>query len=189
MTRAALLKAALVSCCAGALFAAVAYWLLTPAPRGMRQLSGGPAQLSAFVDESGATVTLDMFRGKVVVFNLWAAWCAPCVQEMPSLDRLVDRLPQDTFAVVTVSQDKTGAQAAKPAFERLNLKNLKLYLEPARALTSEIGARGLPTTVIFGPGGEPLSFREGAAEWDSDEMVAFIRRLAPRAETSPSRSE
>lgn len=161
-------------------FAAAAWWTLAPPSKGRLQPLDfrSPAQLPSFVDEAGASVSLEHFRGKTVVFNLWAAWCGPCIDEMPSLDRLAQRLPQDRFAVVAVSQDRSGAAAAKPVFDRLKLTRLKLYLDPERRLGAHVGVRGMPTTLIFGPDGVPLSFREGAAVWDSDEMVERIRALA-----------
>lgn len=172
-------RKALMAALAGAgLFAVAAYLAVPDIPRGVRSLSGDPAKLSAFTDESGAPVSIETFRGKVLVLNLWAAWCAPCRQEMPSLDRLATRMPSDSFAIIAVSQDKDGAAAAKPAFERMNLRTLKLYLDPSRALTHEIGARGLPTTIIFGPEGEPLSYREGIAEWDSQDFVRYLESLS-----------
>jgi thiol-disulfide isomerase/thioredoxin len=123
-------------------------------------------------------VRLHRFRGKVVVLNLWAAWCAPCIEEMPSLDRLAARLPAADFAVIAVSQDKTGAAAAGPAFRRLDLASLKLHLDPERKLSAELGVRGMPTTVIFDAEGRAVSYREGAAVWDSDKMVSYLLSLA-----------
>ncbi|MBI5320033.1 TlpA disulfide reductase family protein [Bradyrhizobium sp.] len=172
------LAAALV---AAGIFAVLAYLATPGVPRGVRNLSGGPAKLSAFADENGASVSIEAFRGKVLVLNLWAAWCVPCIQEMPSLDRLAARMPAESFAIVAVNQDKGSEATARHAFKRMNLQTLKLYLDPSRALSREIGTRGMPTTVIFGPLGEPLSYREGAAEWDSEDFVRYLESLSPRA--------
>jgi thiol-disulfide isomerase/thioredoxin len=173
-------KAAAASLVVAAALAVVAFRIAPPGrAHGVQFLpSGTPAQLSSFIDESGAAVNVESYRGKVLILNLWAAWCVPCLQEMPSLDRLAERLPENEFAVVAVTHDKIGDTAAKRAFDRLGLHRLKLYLDPEGNLSREIGARGMPTTLILGANGAPLSFREGEATWDSDEMIDYLKALA-----------
>jgi hypothetical protein len=100
---------------------------------------------------------------------------------MPSLDRLAARLPEKDFAVVAVTKDPVGDSPSKRAFAAMKLARLKLYLEPDGALEREIGARGYPTTLILGANGAPLALREGAANWDSKEMIAKLDKLAERS--------
>jgi thiol-disulfide isomerase/thioredoxin len=145
--------------------------------------SSGPAKLSAFVDAAGAPVSIEAFRGKTVILNLWAPWCVPCLTEMPSLDRLAARLPENRFAIVAVTKDPVGPSPSRETFERMGLKRLQLYLDPEGKLATEVGARGFPTTVILGPDGAPLAWREGAADWDSDAMVARLERLGARSKS------
>jgi thiol-disulfide isomerase/thioredoxin len=165
---------------AAVLFAAMA-WRLSDRDRTRLQSisSHEPARLSSIIDVSGAPVATEAFRGKVLVLNLWAAWCVPCIKEMPSLDRLAGRLPPERFAVIAVNEDSGGGDVARRTFEALALHHLALYLDPAGRLKTEIGARGMPTTLILGADGIPLSFREGATVWDSDEMVAYLLALSP----------
>jgi thiol-disulfide isomerase/thioredoxin len=153
---------------------------------GLVELHGQrPAELGAVLTERGAPEPIDAFRGKTVILNLWAPWCAPCLQEMPSLDRLAGRLPAADFAVVVVTKDPVGDSASKRTFDRMGLKRLKLYLDPEGKLAAAVEARGLPTTLILDRDGAPLAYREGAAEWDSDAMVARLEALAQR----PARPE
>ncbi len=153
----------------------------TPADAGFVELhQGEPAKLSPFLDAAGRPVRIEDFRGRTVVLNLWAPWCVPCLQEMPSLDRLAARLPKD-FAVVAVTKDPVGASPSKQTFERMGLKRLALYLDPEGKLGPEIGARGFPTTLILGPDGVPVAYREGAADWDIDAMVAKLEGFALRS--------
>ena len=143
-------------------------------------LNREPARLSPVFDEAGKAVPIESFRGKTVILNLWAPWCAPCLREMPSLDRLAARLPAKDFAVVPVTKDPIGPSPSKALFDKMALKRLRLYLDPDGRLGPEVGARGYPTTLIVGANGAPLAFREGAADWDSDAMVAKLDALAAR---------
>jgi len=145
-------------------------------------LNKDPVALSPFVDETGKASSVEDFRGKVLVLNLWAPWCVPCLKEMPSLDRLAARLPANDFALVAVTKDPVGDSPSKRTFEAMKLTRLKLYLDPKGSLEHEIGSRGYPTTLILGPDGAPLALREGAANWDSDEMVAKLERLRGRSQ-------
>ena len=106
----------------------------------------------------------------------------PCLEEMPSLDRLAARLPAKDFAVVAVTKDPIGPSPSKTLFDKLALKRLRLYLDPDGRLGPEVGARGYPTTLIVGANGAPLAFREGAADWDSDAMIAKLDELAARGQ-------
>lgn len=146
-----------------------------------------PAKLSPFLDERGAEVSVDSFRGKVLILNLWAPWCLPCLQEMPALDRLAARLPEARFAVAAVTRDAVGDTPSKHAFDAMGLSHLKLYLDPKGRLQEEVGARGFPTSVILGPNGIPVAWREGAADWDSPEMIARLERFAAPSPSSAAR--
>jgi thiol-disulfide isomerase/thioredoxin len=141
----------------------------------------GPAKLSPFVDAGGNPVKIESFRGKVVILNLWAPWCLPCLQEMPALDRLAGRLSDKDFAVVAVTKDPVGDTPSRRMFDTMGLSRLKLYLDPKGALAPDVGARGFPTTLILGANGAPLAYREGEANWDSDAMVAKLDELAERS--------
>ena len=81
-----------------------------------------------------------------------------------------------------MSRDGPGDTAAGRAFSRLGLTHLKFYRDLSGKLSAEIGARGLPTTLILAPDGAPVAYREGSADWDSDEMVAYLLRVCyPRS--------
>jgi thiol-disulfide isomerase/thioredoxin len=140
-----------------------------------------PAMLAPFLDEREAEVSLESYRGKVLILNLWAPWCAPCLQEMPALDRLAARLPEARFAVAAVTKDPVGDTPSKRAFDAMGLSRLRLYLDPKGLLQGEVAARGFPTTVIIGPDGVPVAYREGAADWDSPEMIARLEKFAAPA--------
>jgi thiol-disulfide isomerase/thioredoxin len=136
-----------------------------------------PAPQTPFSDESGRVLTLADFRGQVVLLNLWATWCGPCVEEMPSLDRLQAELGGDSFAVLALSQDRQGAAVVKPFFDKLGLTRLPVFIDAKGTLTRDLGARGLPTSFVLDRDGRLVGRLEGAAAWDAPEWVDHLRRI------------
>lgn len=134
-----------------------------------------PAPDVEFASRAGAPIRLADFRGRVVLVNLWATWCGPCVHEMPSLDRLQARLGGD-LVILAVSEDRSGARAVDPFLARLAPKALTAYLDPKNALTRAFAAQGLPTSILLDRDGRILGRLEGAADWDSPEMIALLQR-------------
>ncbi len=132
----------------------------------------------AFADGAGAPLTLEAFRGKVVLVNLWATWCPPCVKEMPSLDRLQARLGGPDFEVVAISQDKGGVALPAAFLSREGLESLTVYLDPRATAVPALRAPGLPTSVLIDRDGREIARLVGPAEWDSDAMVAALRAAA-----------
>jgi thiol-disulfide isomerase/thioredoxin len=149
-----------------------------PPPKGIESLRANlPAPITQFIDLTGNAVTLDSFRGKTVILNVWATWCVPCIKEMPSLDRLSEKLDHHRAMVVIVSQDRGGVAIAKPFLDRLGVKNLSAYADPSGKLSRSLSIRGLPTTFIVTPSGLLVARSEGALEWDSEEVVNYIIQL------------
>ena len=130
----------------------------------------------------GQQTTLAAFQGRVVLLNFWATWCAPCIREMPSLDRLQAELKGEGLEVVAVSEDFAGLDLVGPFFERLKLENLAIYLDSDNALGKEFGIAGLPTTLLIDRAGRVVGGLEGPAEWDSDEAIALIRHYLQEPE-------
>ncbi len=127
-----------------------------------------------FVDATGAPKSLKDFRGKTVLLNLWATWCAPCREEMPSLDRLQQELGSDTFEVVALAVDRTGLEAARKFLEGINVKSLKLYADPTTRSGSALKAIGMPTTILIDAEGREIGRLPGPAAWDSEQAKALI---------------
>jgi thiol-disulfide isomerase/thioredoxin len=150
-------------------------------PKGFEQLQDRfLAPKTPFGDEYGTSTTIDAFKGKIVILNFWATWCAPCIKEMPSLERLAARLSAEKFAVIAVSQDKGGASIAKPFLDRIGVRSLPLYVDPNGRLSRDLSVRGLPTTVVIAGDGTVVGKLEGAAEWDANDVVAYLISLFDR---------
>ncbi len=128
-----------------------------------------------FQDANGTEKTLSDWRGKVVLVNLWATWCAPCRKEMPALDRLQKELGSSKFEVVAISIDRTGLAGARKFLAETGVKNLALYADPTTKLSSVLKAVGLPVTVLIDAEGREIGRLVGPAEWDSEDAKRLIR--------------
>jgi thiol-disulfide isomerase/thioredoxin len=133
-----------------------------------------PAPEISFVDLTGNTVSLSEFTGKIVLVNLWATWCEPCLREMPSLERLQLRLG-DKITVVAVSEDRGGSKAVEPFIDKLGLKSIKTYLDPKSTAERAFKVRGLPTSFLIDRQGKILGSVEGAAEWDGPKLLETLK--------------
>lgn len=134
----------------------------------------------SFVDGEGRRADLSHFAGRVVLLNLWATWCGPCVKEMPSLDRLQAQMGGDAFQVVALSLDRGGRTAVEPFYKKTGVEHLTVFLDPGSESMKALSLRGLPTTILVDPEGRELGRVEGAVEWDSPEVVAFLRQFLGR---------
>jgi len=135
-----------------------------------------PAPKTVFQDGTGADVTLADFAGKVVVVNLWATWCAPCIREMPTLDDLQADLGGDRLHVVALSMDREGEKVARPFVEKNGWSNLDLYVSDGTSFARDANVRGLPTTLIIDPKGQEVARIQGIHHYDTSETKDYLRR-------------
>ena len=145
------------------------------------QTKGHPKDMTglAFKREDGSAVSIADFKGKTLLFNLWATWCAPCRHEMPDLDKLQADLGGDDFEVVTVSLDRKAPGKARDFFDEIKLKDLELYYDSSMklfpALRKQGLAFGMPTTLIIDEDGCSIAHMAGPAAWADDQANTMIK--------------
>jgi thiol-disulfide isomerase/thioredoxin len=136
----------------------------------------------ALVDADGGPAALSDYRGRWVVLNFWATWCAPCRVEMPTLANLQDAMEGAPVEVVTVATGRHSPQGIARFFDDIGVDNLPQYRDPGQELARAMAVLGLPITVIVDPQGREVARLRGDAHWDSDSAIAILEALAARSE-------
>lgn len=133
----------------------------------------------AFKGPDGRDLTLADFRGKAVLLNLWATWCAPCRHEMPALDRLQQQLGGPSFEVVAVNIDTRNPERAGNWLRETGIRHMANYSDHSAKIFQDLKAAGrafgMPTTLLIDARGCELGYIAGPAEWASDDAVKLIR--------------
>ncbi len=126
-------------------------------------------------DLSGKKVSLSSYKGKLVFLNFWATWCPPCRSEMPSMERLYQKLKGKGLVILAVDLQE-DAQSVQKFVDEHKL-SFQVLLDSDGRVGTTYGARSIPTTYLIGRDGSALGGTIGAREWDSPEMIAFFTRL------------
>jgi len=133
-----------------------------------------PAPALVFTTRDGVQKHLAEFKGKLVLVNLWATWCAPCVEEMPSLDRLQAKLG-DKLTILAISEDRQGEKVVSPFLAKIGIQHLAIFLDPKSAASNGFGAQGLPSSYLIARDGTIVGKEEGGAQCDEPAMIAKLQ--------------
>ena len=128
----------------------------------------------AFVGTAEREHTLEDFRGKLVLLNIWATWCAPCREEMPALDRLQQALGGPDFEVVALSIDREGMAVVRRFYDEIGIRALAPYVDPSMRAGAILRIVGVPTTLLLDRQGGERWRKTGPEQWDSPEIVAAL---------------
>ena len=148
-----------------------------PVAKFERRTPPAPAPALSFKDWNDADASLDAFKGKVVLVNFWATWCIPCVKEMPSLDRLAQKIGGEKFAVVALSLDGPSRPKVEPFIRSRNLSHLQVFFDTRKKSYQALQIAVLPTSVLIDADGREVGRLQGDAEWDSPEAEALVRHV------------
>lgn len=134
-----------------------------------------PLDEVSFVNGTGDTQSLKDWKGRVVLLNLWATWCAPCRKEMPALARLQKDLGSKDFEVVALAVDRAGVDAARKFLGSIDASALALYVDSTARSGTALKAVGMPTTLLIDRQGREIGRLTGPAEWDSEDAKRLVR--------------
>jgi len=140
-----------------------------------------PAPNASFVDGKGQAQALSAFKGRVVILNLWATWCTPCVRELPAVGKLAAALGPGKIAVVAVNAGHDDAAATAAFLKAHGAANLAVYRDPGLSLLTAFGSQGLPFSVLIDAKGREIARASGPMQWDDPAAIAYFKALGARA--------
>ena len=129
-----------------------------------------------FFDQDNKQVYLDRYRGKLVLLNFWAIWCAPCKEEMPSLDKLKVNKKLNNIEIFPINIGNDSIEKSKEFFKDLNIKNLESYFDPKINLARELSLRGVPTSVLVNKNGEEFARIIGIVDFEDPSIVDWLSK-------------
>jgi thiol-disulfide isomerase/thioredoxin len=136
-----------------------------------------PAPDIPFMTADGSEHRLHDFLGHGMVVNLWATWCAPCVEELPSLAALSKRLAPQDIAVLPLSSDRGGAKTVQAFFQDHGISGLPILLDPHSIAAHAWNVRGIPTSFVIDKKGRQVATLEGSAAWSTQAAALLVRKL------------
>ena len=128
-----------------------------------------------FLDTNDEIIKLSDYKGKLVLLNFWATWCAPCKEEMPSLDTLKSNPNLDNIEVFPINIGKDNLKKSKKFFKDLNIKNLNIYFDNTMTLAKDLALRGVPTTILFDKQGKEFARVIGSIDFSEEEFLKWIK--------------
>ena len=128
-----------------------------------------------FMDINQKNVNLDDFKGKLIILNFWATWCAPCREEMPSLDNLQSNINFDNLKIFPINIGQEDISKSKFFFKELNIKNLDIYIDAPITLAKKFSLRGVPTTIIFNKEGKEFARIMGSIDFNDEGFINWLK--------------
>ena len=127
-----------------------------------------------FLDSKQEIVELNNYKGKLVILNFWATWCAPCKKEMPSLDSLKSNKVLDNLEIFPINIGKDNFKKSQKFFNELKIKNLEIYFDSPITLTKELSLRGVPTTIFFNRRGQEFARIIGSIDFSDESFIEWL---------------
>ena len=128
-----------------------------------------------FKDVNQKDVSLADFKGKLVILNFWATWCAPCREEMPSLDHLQSNSNLNNLKIFPINIGEEDASKSESFFKELDINNLEVYFDAPITLAKKFSLRGVPTTILFNKEGKEFARIMGAIDFNDGEFVDWLK--------------
>jgi len=128
-----------------------------------------------FKDINQKNLNLDDFKGKLIILNFWATWCAPCKEEMPSLDNLQSNNIFDNLKIFPINIGQESVSKSEFFFKELNIQNLDIYMDAPITLAKKFSLRGVPTTILFNKKGEEFARIIGSIDFNNKEFINWLK--------------
>ena len=128
-----------------------------------------------FKDANQKDVDLVDYKGKLVILNFWATWCAPCKEEMPSLDNLQANISLNNLKVFPINIGQESLSKSEYFFRELNIKNLAIYFDSPITLAKKFSLRGVPTTILFNKQGKEFARIMGSINFNDEEFINWLK--------------
>tara|TARA_Y100000389_G_C17035781_1_gene305690 strand:- start:23 stop:538 length:516 start_codon:yes stop_codon:yes gene_type:complete len=128
-----------------------------------------------FKDINQKIINLDDFKGKLIILNFWATWCAPCKEEMPSLDKLQSNSNLNNLKIFPINIGREDTSRSEFFFEELNIKNLDIYIDANITLAKKFSLRGVPTTILFNKQGKEFARIMGSIDFNNKEFINWLK--------------
>ena len=130
----------------------------------------------SFLDVDKKQVNLDDYRGKLVLLNFWASWCAPCKEEMPSLDLLQSNKNLNNLQIFPINVGQDNEKKAKDFFEQLDIKTLNIYFDTTITLAKKFQLRGIPTTILISKDGYEFARIIGSIDFENQKFIKWLSK-------------
>ena len=128
-----------------------------------------------FLDIKQKNVNLGDFKGKLIILNFWATWCAPCKEEMPSLDALQSNAKLNNLKIFPINIGQEEISKSESFFKELNIKNLDIYIDAPITLAKKFSLRGVPTTIIFNKEGKEFARIIGSIDFNDEKFINWLK--------------
>ena len=130
-----------------------------------------------FFDSKKQQINLKDFKGKLILLNFWATWCAPCREEMPSLDKLSSEKNFNNLEILPINVGSEKISKSKIFFEEVGIKNLKIYHDIDMKLPNKLLLRGLPTTLLINKKGEEFARILGSVDFEDKKLIKWLKNF------------
>ena len=127
-----------------------------------------------FFDSKMDEVTLDSFKGKLVILNFWATWCAPCKEEMPSLDLIKKNNKLKNLVILPINIGQDSLEKSQKFYDEINIKNLNIYFDNPNTLAKNFSLRGVPTTILFNKEGKEFARIVGSIDFSDEKFIEWL---------------
>ena len=128
-----------------------------------------------FININNETINLNKFKNSLVVINFWATWCAPCLEEMPSLDRLQANTTFNNLQIIPINVGKDNVEKSKNFYKKLKINNLDIYFDKDVELAKKFLLRGLPTTIFINKEGKEFARVIGFIDFDNKQIIKCLK--------------